>query len=223
MTIPYSPITTEPTLSDLMDLLKKEILFDLNSHHLATIQSFDSTEITVAATINYSKTFFQLNQQGLYSAVQEPYPTLTDIPVIFLGGGNANLTFPIAKGDQCLLLFNDRSIDNWFQGAQAGALTSSRSHSLADGFALVGLNVFSNSGTVDPTRAVLSNGQTGVGVSSSKVKIYNDTYTLNTLLQNILTQLETLANSVCAIGSPLNPAVATQLTMLANELGSLLE
>lgn len=225
MDIQLNSIPCEPSLTDLLQLLKKEIFFDLNCHHLATIQSFNSANQTVTATMNYTKTFFELDTEtGIYEPVQQNYPLMVDVPVLVLGGGTARLTFPIAQGDQCLILFNDRSIDNWFQSGQAGPLPNSRAHSFADGLALIGPNSLNTLiATYDTARAVLRNGAAGVGVSTSKIKIYNGSTTLNTILQNILTQLETLANTTAVNGSPLNPAVATQLSTLATQLGGLIE
>lgn len=240
-TINLNQIPNNPTLTDLLNLLKKEIFLDLSCHHIGTIQSFDSAKQTVTATVNYTKTFFELNSQtGLYDAVQRNYPVLLDCPAIVLGGGAASLTFPIAKGDECLLLFNDRDMDNWFLGSAVGPVASSRLHSFADAFALVGVrslaNVLSN---YDSARVVLQLGTTMVGVGVTKVKIANGTTTLNTLLQNILTQVENVATACAAItvtgvttgpgtsGPPANAAVFTaaslQLTMLAAQLGGLLE
>ena len=182
MTTPTNPtqklnlFTVNPTLSDLLDLLKKEIFLDLNCHHIATVQSFNSQSQTVSATINYPKTFFNLNPDGTYTPVQVAYPQLVDVPVIVLGGGTCHLTFPITQGDQCLILCNDRNIDAWFQSGQNVPLTSSKTHSLSDGFALVGLNSLATSlANYDGSRAVLANGTTGVGVGTSQVKIFNAT------------------------------------------------
>lgn len=233
----------EPSLSDLLNLLKKEIFFDLFCHNLATVQSFNSTNQTVTATMNYPKTIFQLDEATkLYNPVQFDYPLLLDIPVMVLGGGGGNVTFPIAKGDQCLVLFNDRSIDNWFQSGQSGPLSSSRAHSFADGIALVGLNSLNTSiQNYDNSRAVLRKGANGagVGVGDTLVKIYNASTTLNTIMQSILTQLESLATQAAAItvtavtpgvgvsGPPANAAlfttISTQLSTLATQLGNLIE
>ena len=204
---------------------KKEIFLDLNCHHLATVQAFNATNQTISATINYQKTIFVLNETSqTYQPTLLTYPILTTVPVIIMSGDQAGLTFPIVQGDQCLILFNDRSIDNWFQSGQVGPVASSRYHSFADGIALVGLRNFNTKlSNYDTLRALLFNGTTGVGVSASKVKIYNNSTTLNTVLQNILTQLQTLANSICANGSPIAPAVAIQLGSLATTLGGLIE
>lgn len=66
-------------------------------------------------------------------------PVLVDVPVVFPGGGGATLTFPIAPGDECLLVFCSRSIDGWFQTGQATPEADVRNHDLSDAIALVGV------------------------------------------------------------------------------------
>ncbi len=214
--IQLTRITNDPSLKDLLDTLKKDIMLNLNCHAIATVQSFDPANLTVSASINYSKTYFIRNSNtGEYVPKQVNYPLLTDCPVIILGGGPAALTFPIQQGDECLILFNDRDLDNWFAGATSGPVATPRLHSLSDGIALIG---FKNSiDSYDSSRAVLRNGTTGVGVGPDLVKIYNASFTLNGILQDIMTQLESLAT---ATG---NTGIATALTALAVELGQLLE
>lgn len=234
-------IPNDPTLSDLLNLLKKEIMLDLNCHHPATIQSFDAVAQTVTATINYTKTFFQLNSATRqYDPIQVNYPIIVDCPIIVMSGGDAHLTFPIAKGDECLMLFNDRDLENWLQSGQVGPVATSALHSFADAIALIGLNSSANLiQDYDAVRAVLRNGNAKVGVGTDKILIANTDSTLNTLLQNILTQLENLATAAAAItvtgvqggggtsGPPSNAstftAVSSQLSSLATQLGGLLE
>jgi hypothetical protein len=66
------------------------------------------------------------------------YPLFHDVPVCFLGGGGHALTFPVAKGDECLVIFADANIDAWFQSGGVQDQISLRSHDLSDGFAIVG-------------------------------------------------------------------------------------
>lgn len=218
-----APINS-PTLTDVLNQWKKDVMINLNCHHVGIVQSFDPAEQTATVTIAYTKTIFEANASGLYSPKYINYPILIECPVIFLGGADAALSFPVAQGDECLVVINDRDIDNWFQTGQVGPVATPRTHSFADAFALVGIRSKGNAiDDFDPARAVLFNGLTGVGVSTTKVKIYNASTTLNTLLQQILTQLETLANTVSVPASPLNPAVAMALAALATQLGGLLE
>jgi len=74
----------------------------------------------------------------------ENYPPLIDVPVLVLGGGNGAITFPIQQGDECIILFNDRELDNWFQNGGVQTYSTSRTHDLSDGIALVGLRSLPN-------------------------------------------------------------------------------
>ena len=260
--VPFNFIPIEPSFTDALNLLKKDILLNLNSHHVGTVQSFDADNQTCTATINYPKTYFELNSvTGLYQPVLVNYPLMVDCPVMSLGGGLAALTMPVKIGDECLVLFNDRDLDNWFQGGAGAAVATPRLHSFSDAIILVGLrslgNVLSN---FDLARGVLRGGSAVVGVNTvnSKVLISNAspsgsdgsyTYgtTLNTLLQNLMTQNENLANACAAItvvagtfnapagggpvtgisGVPVNAVTistcATQIMSIATEIGALLE
>ncbi len=236
-------VPNNPELIDLLNLLKKEIFLDLSCHHVGTIQSFNATAMTVVATVNYTKTFFQLNPTtNLYAPVQVNYPVIIDCPIVVLGGGKTNLTFPITKGDECLLLFNDRDIDNWYKSGQIGPVASMRYHSISDAFALIGVKSTPNLLTAyDTVRAILTNGNVKVGInpSNNKATIQNNTTTLNTLLQSLVTNIQNLVTATAAItvsgvtpGSgasavPVNAAaitaVGTALTTLGTQIGGLLE
>lgn len=239
--ISQNQVPSNPSLQDLLDLVKKDVMMSIACHHVGTIQSFDETKQTAQVTINYKKTYFQRNAStGLYDPVLVDYPILLDCPCIVLGGGPASLTFPIQKGDECLMLFNDRDIDNWFQSGQVGPVATPRLHSLSDGFALVGIR---SSGKVlsgyDLTRAVLQHGTTVVAVGESLVKIANADFTLNTILQDLVTAINDLVTQTAAItvtgvtpgpgasGVPANAAaitaIATTLSQVATDLGGLLE
>ncbi len=138
-------IPNEPELKDVLELLKKDISLSLNCHAIATIQSFDSEKQTASATVNYRQTYFERGADGVYVPVLKNYPLLVDCPVVCLGGGAGALTFPIAEGDECLVLFNDRDLDNWFSGSSSSAVATSRLHSFADGVLVVGLRSLANS------------------------------------------------------------------------------
>ena len=66
-------------------------------------------------------------------------PLLVDVPVVFTGGGGFTLTFPIAAGDEALVVFADRCIDAWWQSGGVQEPVEPRMHDLSDGFALVGV------------------------------------------------------------------------------------
>lgn len=109
------------------------------------IQSFDPTKRT--AVIQAALQAQVQAPDGSYSWVT--LPPLLDCPVFFPGGGGCTLTFPIAFGDECLMIFASRCIDQWWQSGcpldANGKPTSQiqaefRMHDLSDGFAYVGVS-----------------------------------------------------------------------------------
>lgn len=224
-------VIPDPDMKSLLDLFKQEIFISLNCHALATVQSFDSAKQTVKATLNYKRSF---------GGKLSDYPVLVDVPIIILTGGKAALTMPIASGDTCLILFNDRDIDNWFSGGQVAALASQRMHSFSDGIALIGLRSSKNPvDDYDEDRAVLKNDKAKVAVGASLIEISNNLYNLNSILQELVTEINTLVAQTAAItvtavvpgpgvsGPPANAAaitaIAAQLTATAVKIAGLLE
>jgi hypothetical protein len=143
--MPLNLIPNDPSLKDLLDQFGKGLLLNLNCHAIGQIQVFDPETQQATATIVYKKTFFQPDKlTGEYLPTLVDYPILVDCPVMCLGGGDGALTFPIAPGDECLVLFNDRDIDNWFNGATGSGVNTPRLHSFADGIILVGVRSLAN-------------------------------------------------------------------------------
>lgn len=64
---------------------------------------------------------------------------LVDVPVVFPGGGGCTLTFPVADGDECLLVFAARGIDAWLEYGGTQDPLPDRRHSMNDAFAFVGV------------------------------------------------------------------------------------
>lgn len=100
------------------------------------IDSFDVDTQTVTVlpaiqmklTINNAQTFVDL-------------PKLVNVPIVFPFVSTLGfcLTFPVQRGDSCLLVFSQRAIDNWFdqggiQPPEQGE--GCRHHDLTDAFAI---------------------------------------------------------------------------------------
>ena len=75
-------------------------------------------------------------QNGTIASV--PLPLLVDCPAQFPSGGNCSLTFPVAPGDECLVVFASRCIDGWWQSGGVQEQAEVRMHDLSDGFVLLG-------------------------------------------------------------------------------------
>lgn len=99
----------------------------------AIVQSVDFVAQTITA------------QPAIQGAVQSPdgsvaqvnLPLLVDVPIMYPRAGGFALTFPIAAGDEVLVVFASRCIDSWWQNGGVGAQAEVRMHDLSDGFALL--------------------------------------------------------------------------------------
>lgn len=66
-------------------------------------------------------------------------PLLLDCPIVFPHAGGASLTFPVAVGDEVLIVFSSRGIDFWWQNGGVQPPPEIRMHDLSDGFAIPGV------------------------------------------------------------------------------------
>lgn len=98
------------------------------------IQSFDATKQT--AVVQVAIQLSAQNQDGSSSWVT--IAPLLDCPVFFPSGGGFSLTFPVAAGDECLMVFASRCIDQWWNSGAVSIQAEFRMHDISDGFALVG-------------------------------------------------------------------------------------
>ena len=67
-------------------------------------------------------------------------PELVDVPVSFDRGGGFTVTRPVRRGDECLVVFCERSIDRWKQIGAGKIPAHTRDHDLSDGIAFVALS-----------------------------------------------------------------------------------
>lgn len=98
------------------------------------IQSFNAGAVT--ATVQLAIKGIVHAPDGTAQFVN--MPMLVDVPVHFPRGGGCTLTFPVAKDDECLVVFAARCIDGWWQSGGVQAPMDPRIHDLSDGFAFVG-------------------------------------------------------------------------------------
>lgn len=171
-------VPQNPELKDLLDLFQKKIMLGLNCHHIGTVQSFNAALQTATVSINYKKTFFQPDALGVYRPVAADYPALIDCPVICPGGGDGALTFPVSPGDECLVLFNDRDFDTWFQGNTGAPPATLRLHAFTDALVLIGVRSAPNvipAYSTDRAELRTKTGLVKVSVGATDVKISTPT------------------------------------------------
>ncbi|MGY4696677.1 Gp138 family membrane-puncturing spike protein [Xylella fastidiosa subsp. sandyi] len=89
--------------------------------------------------VTQTATVQPLIQQKRNDGSLQPLPVLQDVPVSFPRGGGFVITFPVAAGDECELIFQDRCMDAWFQSGRASEPVDYRLHDLSDAVACVGI------------------------------------------------------------------------------------
>jgi hypothetical protein len=85
----------------------------------------------------------------------ETYPVILGVPLMFPGSGLYRLTFPIAVNDYVLLVFADRSTDEFLANGGVNVPMDLRIHNISDAFAIPG---------VTPTPNALANVSTSAMV-----------------------------------------------------------
>ena len=89
-----------------MNLAQNAIMSRLNCHNVGRIVEFDpATQLCTVEMLQIK----QFNNQLI-----TPAP-LTEVPLVILGAGGANITMPDPVGTICLLLFMDRNIDAFIE------------------------------------------------------------------------------------------------------------
>lgn len=98
------------------------------------IQSFDPDAITCVVQPSIQAQVRAQDGSSQWASL----PLLLDCPVVPMRGGGCTLTFPIAEGDECLVIFASRCIDAWWTAGGVQVQSEFRMHDLSDGFAIVG-------------------------------------------------------------------------------------
>lgn len=135
-----------PSLSTLASNIKQGVdarLKELHTSIPGIIESFDA-EKQLASIQPAIKRIFITREGNEEILTPSDLPILINVPVIFPRGGGFSLTFPVKKGDECLLTFCERSIDNWHATGKIQIPGARRFHSLSDATAFVGLSSLTN-------------------------------------------------------------------------------
>lgn len=208
-----------PDLRALLDAFRQEIFSSLNCHQWGIIQGFSQAKQTATVQLAIQRLVPQ-DVGGQASYVAKTYPLLVDVPVMIPSGGVGYVSFPIAAGDTCLVLFNDRDYDQFFATSNIGPPNSLRLHDLSDGLAIVGFRTAGNPiEGYDGGQTVLAWNATKV-VLGPKVGIGNDNTSLLTVLTNWINVLKAWVDTR---GDTPNPATLAALNAIQIQINSLLQ
>lgn len=122
-------------LEDVLDRFVDARFEELDVAMPGRVVSYDAAAQTVDVTpmVNGSV------QRRDGSRRSEPLPTIRAVPVIFPGGGDWFLRFPIAAGDEVLLVVCDRDPARWRVTGEQSDPIDVRGHHMAHAVAIPGL------------------------------------------------------------------------------------
>ena len=227
----------EPQLEDVINGAVDDLAYTLNCHRVGIIESFDPVNQT--ATI-------KLVDKGVYEYTENEtiidYPPLLEVPVLIHKATDGGITIPIIKGDTCLVVFNDRDLDNWLLNGLIQRPNTLRKHDLSDAIAIIGIknqknkiadynnlatviNYKNNKITIDDAEINLLN-SVGNGniIIDDKIDIKNAAENLKALITDFINIVKNLKTVDPDSGNiPIDPSTSSALTALSNRVGNLLK
>jgi len=178
------------------DVIRQAISYELTGIHTclpASIVSYDYTK---------QKATVQPLLKKPYVTGGESLPEIPNVPVIFPKGGGFSMHFPLNAGDVVLLLFSERSIDQWLNRGGEILPLDPRKFDLSDAIAIPGLMPFSETSPAeDNTNFTLKIGSGTIKVQPSGKFLFNGA---TEELMNIVDELFGLLQSatVASFGTP---------------------
>lgn len=162
----FLQLSGEPDLTTVLKSVINKVGLELNCVRVGIIQSFNPDDLTAEVLIANKKSL-GLNKNGTQKT--RNYAVITAkicycCPFI---------TYPIAQGEECILLFNDRELESWFISGEIQPEAYQRMHDLTDCIAIVGLRSLAKMITImaDTLHVFYGN---------SDVQIKSDSITANT-------------------------------------------
>ena len=229
-----------PDDGDVIRTIVDSVIMDLNVCLPAKVVSYDSSK-------QYASVKIQL-YQGLGDGTLKEYPVIPNVPVKWprAAGGKAFIHLPLAAGDDVILVFSQRSLDNWKSQGGMSDPADPRKHHLTDAYALVGGSALPDAFVPKaPDSIELVNGSTNVVVHpdgtfeakndgldfklhpGGQIEATNQTGELLDILDQITTETQTgfqtlSTDTVNTIFGPTPLNGFAEYTMIANQLQTLL-
>lgn len=141
-----------PEFADVLKQAINDRLLDVHTSLPAKVISYDPAKQRISAKVTLKRKY----DDGTISDL----PMIEDIPVYFPKGKSFSLTHPVAEGDYCQLIFNERSIEIFKRDGGTVDPRDARKFHLSDCYAIIG---------VQPETTVIA------GAAADKFRILNGT------------------------------------------------
>ncbi|MDH4163333.1 MAG: Gp138 family membrane-puncturing spike protein [Nitrospirota bacterium] len=177
------------------------------------VQSVDLTKMTCVVQLAIQGRAEQSDGTLVYKNIA----LLQDVPIVFPRAGGFTITFPLAAGDEVLVVFASRCIDAWWQnGGYENKPMEFRMHDLSDGFAIPGPSSQPKKiAAISTTEIQIRNdsGDTYLSIvkATKKFGMKNPTTDLKTIMTDLESALNTFATTLAGYGGGGAPATQAQL------------
>lgn len=164
----FNQLSDVPNLTSVLKSSTQKTALELNCIRIGIVQEFDPTNLVVQVLIANKKTI-GTNKDG--SQIVRNYPPIY-AKVCYC---NPFETFPIKKGDECVLLFCDREIESWFINGEINSIKYPRMHDLTDAVALFGIRSIPNMISILADCLNLFYGESNIALSENIINITSPT------------------------------------------------
>ncbi len=165
------PLPDQPSQTSVMEEIARSFKAETNVANPAHVTSYDEATQTVGLQLVQAHAY----RDGKAAIARERPPALLNVPVVFPGGADYGMTWPVAVDDPVKALVMDRSISEWVStGGMATEPQDFRRHDLSDAVAIPG--GFSPASPLpdacyDPSALVIYGPQIKLGDSSASAYI----------------------------------------------------
>lgn len=157
-------LNTSPDIIQTLYSVIEKTGKELNCMRVGIVQDFYSDDLTADVLITNKKTI-NLNSDGTqnvrnYALIRAKICYCTPF-----------ITYPINKGDECILLFSDREIESWFINGDVNAEGYPRLHDMTDAVAIVGIRSLPNMIQILTDALHLFYGQSDIQIEENQINI----------------------------------------------------
>lgn len=126
MTDNFNQLVNEPTIYSVIKAFQAETFAKLNVMRIGVIDEvLADNEVRCSIT---NKKLLKTNPDG--TSTWRDYPPIF-AKVWYMGSGSSGCDYPLTTGTPCLLLFNDREFDSYFNSGQVSPLANTLMHDLS--------------------------------------------------------------------------------------------
>jgi hypothetical protein len=179
-----------PTLIEVIKEAIRQNQLELNTMLPAEVVSYDPANQTCVVQPSLKRT-------NIDPAEVISRPRISDVPVVFPRTSSGGVFFPLSEGDSVMLVFCQRSLDDWIENGGNVQVRDVRLHDLSDAVALAGFYPLSQA--INPAQASDATELRGEKILIGKSGTSSEPMVLGEQLNTNLTDLITAIEDLIAL------------------------